>query len=185
MEIPPEAFNAGFQVSVMGMVYCCREVLGPMEKRGSGSIILIGATAAFRGGAGFSSFAVSKFGQRALAQSIAREYGSKGVHVAHVNIDGVIESERSKSRMPDRERDFFLQPADIAEDCCRRNGGPELKDSEQAGGIDPRGRCPKCPRILRQQHDALAVAAPEELSRGGKRNFCCERPQLAPYKTLS
>lgn len=116
MEIPPEAFNAGFQVSVMGMVYCCREVLGPMEKRGSGSIILIGATAAFRGGAGFSSFAVSKFGQRALAQSIAREYGSKGVHVAHVNIDGVIESERSKSRMPDRERDFFLQPADIAEE---------------------------------------------------------------------
>ncbi|MCZ6628747.1 MAG: SDR family NAD(P)-dependent oxidoreductase [SAR324 cluster bacterium] len=115
MEIPPEGFLAGFEVSVMGMVYCCREVLGPMEKRGSGSIILIGATAAFRGGSGFSSFAVSKFGQRALAQSIAREYGPRGVHVAHLNIDGVIESERSLQRLPDKEQQFFLQPKDIAE----------------------------------------------------------------------
>ena len=72
MEIPPEGFEQSYQVSVMGMVHCCREVLPGMEKKGSGSIILIGATAAFRGGAGFSAFAVAKFGQRALAQSIAR-----------------------------------------------------------------------------------------------------------------
>lgn len=114
MDIPPDGFNQSFQVSVMGMVHCCREVLPGMERKGAGSIILIGATAAFRGGAGFSAFAVAKFGQRALAQSIAREYMPKGIHVAHVNIDGVIDSERSRQRMPDKPDEFFLHPADIA-----------------------------------------------------------------------
>lgn len=114
MEIAPEDFNNGLQVSVMGTVYCCREVLPGMEKAGRGNIIIVGATAAFRGGNGFSAFAVSKFGQRALSQSIAREYGPKGVHVAHVNIDGVIDNPRSRGRMQDKPDEFFLQPADIA-----------------------------------------------------------------------
>lgn len=115
MEIPPEGFEKSYQVSVMGMVHCCREVLPGMEKKGGGSIILIGATAAFRGGAGFSAFAVAKFGQRALAQSIAREYMPKGVHVAHVNIDGVIDSERSRKTRGDMDESFYLKPAHIAE----------------------------------------------------------------------
>ena len=115
MEISPEEFNAGLQVSIMGTIHCCREVLPAMEKAGSGSITIVGATAAFRGGNGFSGFAVSKFGQRALSQSIAREYGSKGIHVSHINIDGVIDSPRSRSRGGDKPDEFFLQPADIAE----------------------------------------------------------------------
>ena len=115
MDIPPEGFEKGFQVSVMGMVHCCREVLPGMEKKGAGSIILIGATAAFRGGGGFSAFAVSKFAQRALAQSIAREYMPKGVHVAHVNIDGVIDSARSRQNRGDNPDEFYLQPDHIAD----------------------------------------------------------------------
>lgn len=115
MEIPPEGFETGLQVSVMGMVHCCREVLPGMVKKGGGSIILIGATAAFRGGGGFSGFAVAKFAQRALAQSIAREFMPKGVHVAHVNIDGVIDSERSRKTRGDNPDEFFLQPSHIAD----------------------------------------------------------------------
>jgi NADP-dependent 3-hydroxy acid dehydrogenase YdfG len=115
MEIAPEDFNKGLQVSVMGTVYCCREVLPAMEKLGGGTVTIIGATAAFRGGNGFSGFAVSKFGQRALSQSIAREYGPKGVHVSHVNIDGVIDSARSRGRRGEQPDEFFLQPGDIAE----------------------------------------------------------------------
>jgi NADP-dependent 3-hydroxy acid dehydrogenase YdfG len=99
----------------MGTVYCCREVLPAMEKLGGGTVTIIGATAAFRGGNGFSGFAVSKFGQRALSQSIAREYGPKGVHVSHVNIDGVIDSARSRGRRGEQPDEFFLQPGDIAE----------------------------------------------------------------------
>ena len=115
MEIPPEGFEQSFQVSVMGMVYCSREVLPGMEKKGAGSIILIGATAGFRGGSGFSAFAVAKFGQRALAQSIAREYMPKGVHVAHVNIDGVIDSERARQNRAEMQAEFYLQPHHIAD----------------------------------------------------------------------
>lgn len=115
MDIAPEDFNNGLQVTVMGTVYCCREVLPAMERAGRGNVIVVGATAAFRGGNGFSAFAVGKFGQRALSQSIAREYGAKGIHVAHVNIDGVIDSPRSRGRMADRPDEFFLQPGDIAD----------------------------------------------------------------------
>ncbi len=115
LSVPPEKFEQVFQVSVMGMVHCCREVLEGMVRLGRGNIVLIGATAAFRGGNGFSAFAVGKFGQRALAQSLAREYGPQGVHVSHVNIDGVIDSDRARERMPDKPSSFYLHPEDIAE----------------------------------------------------------------------
>jgi NAD(P)-dependent dehydrogenase (short-subunit alcohol dehydrogenase family) len=55
-----------------------------------GTILLTGATASLRGGAGFASFAIGKFGLRALGQSMAREFGPLGIHVAHVVIDGQI-----------------------------------------------------------------------------------------------
>ena len=115
LEVDPKDINTALQVTVMGTIYCCREVLPGMEKAGRGTITVIGATAAFRGGNGFAGFAVGKFGQRALAQSLAREVGPKGIHVSHVNIDGVIANARSKARMADRPDEFFLQPADIAE----------------------------------------------------------------------
>jgi len=115
LELEPGQFETAFRVSVMGMVHCCRAVLADMVARGGGSVILIGATGAMRGAAGFAPFAVGKFGQRALAQALAREFGPKGVHVAHVIIDGVIESERTRQWFPDKEASFFLQPEHIAE----------------------------------------------------------------------
>ena len=80
-----------------------------------GTIIFTGATASLRGGANFANLAVGKFGLRALAQSMARELGPLGVHVAHTIIDGQIESERYAELAKDRPDDGLLVPDAIAE----------------------------------------------------------------------
>ena len=76
----------------------CREVMPGMVARGSGTIIFTGATASVKGGAGFSAFASAKFALRGFAQALAREFGPKGVHVAHVVVDGLIEEQQTVAR---------------------------------------------------------------------------------------
>ncbi len=82
-----------------------------------------GAAASVRGGAGFAAFAGAKFALRALSQSMARELGPKGIHVAHVIIDGMIESDAVRDRFPERMaakgEDGMLDPAAIAESYYR------------------------------------------------------------------
>jgi NADP-dependent 3-hydroxy acid dehydrogenase YdfG len=124
LDISPEQFETAFRVSVMGMVHCCRAVLPDMVARGRGAVIVIGATGALRGSAGFAPFAVGKFGQRALAQALAREFGPKGVHVAHVIIDGVVETPTTRKWFPEKNREFFLQPEHIAEAVWHLIGQP-------------------------------------------------------------
>jgi len=96
-----------------------REVAKVMVPRGRGTIIFTGATASVRGGAGFAAFAGAKHGLRALAQSMARELGPEGIHVAHSIIDGAIDTEFIRSNFPERaalkERDGILDPDAIAE----------------------------------------------------------------------
>jgi NAD(P)-dependent dehydrogenase (short-subunit alcohol dehydrogenase family) len=96
-----------------------REAAGPMLARGQGTILFTGATASLRGAAGYSAFAGGKHALRALAQSMARELGPKGIHVGHVVIDGPIENEATRELFPDsfanRPADGILQPDDIAE----------------------------------------------------------------------
>jgi NAD(P)-dependent dehydrogenase (short-subunit alcohol dehydrogenase family) len=86
-----------------------------MLERGRGTIILTGATASLRGSARFSALAVGKFGLRALAQSMAREFGPQGIHVSHVIIDGQIDTPSIRETMPDREEHTMLSPDAIAE----------------------------------------------------------------------
>ncbi|HEX7169428.1 MAG TPA: SDR family oxidoreductase, partial [Rubrobacter sp.] len=80
-----------------------------------GTILLTGASAALRGKANFSALAVGKVGLRALAQSMAREFGPRGIHVSHVIIDGQINTPRVQGMMPDREEHTMLSPDAIAE----------------------------------------------------------------------
>lgn len=82
-----------------------------------GSILFTGATASLRGGAQFHNLAVGKFGLRALAQSMAREFGPQGIHVAHTIIDGQIHAEHRGGRYSadDRGEDALLEPEAIAE----------------------------------------------------------------------
>ena len=91
-----------------------REVAKVMVPRGRGTILYTGATASVRGSAGFAAFSGAKHALRALAQSMARELGPEGIHVAHVVIDGAIDTEFIRSNFPQRyalkERDGILEP---------------------------------------------------------------------------
>ena len=96
-----------------------REVARAMAPRGQGTILFTGATASVRGGAGYAAFAGAKHGLRALAQSMARELGPRGIHVAHVVIDGAIDTAWIAENFPERhqlkDRDGILDPDEIAE----------------------------------------------------------------------
>ncbi|MFM7972449.1 MAG: SDR family oxidoreductase [Betaproteobacteria bacterium] len=96
-----------------------REAARVMVPRGRGTVLFTGATASLRGGAGFSAFAGGKAALRALAQSMARELGPKGVHVAHVVIDGLIDTAFSREhfaqRVADAGPDGVLNPDHIAQ----------------------------------------------------------------------
>ena len=96
-----------------------REAAKFMLTRGHGSILFTGATASTRGAANYAAFAGAKHGLRALAQSMARELGPQGIHVAHIVIDGAIDTEFIKNLFPERyklkEVDGILNPAHIAE----------------------------------------------------------------------
>jgi NAD(P)-dependent dehydrogenase (short-subunit alcohol dehydrogenase family) len=96
-----------------------REVAKRMVGRGRGTILFTGATAGLRGSANFAAFAGAKHALRALAQSMARELGPRGVHVAHVVVDGAIDTEFIRSNFPERyalkAQDGILNPEHIAE----------------------------------------------------------------------
>jgi NAD(P)-dependent dehydrogenase (short-subunit alcohol dehydrogenase family) len=95
-----------------------REAARRMLPRGRGTILFTGATAAVRGAAGFSAFAGAKHALRALAQSMARELGPKNIHVAHVIVDGAIDTAFIAGLVPDiaalRAEDAVLSPDAIA-----------------------------------------------------------------------
>jgi short-subunit dehydrogenase len=96
-----------------------REAALRMVPRGKGTILFTGATASLRGGANFAAFAGAKHALRALAQSMARELGPKGVHVAHVVVDGAIDTEFIRSNFPERyalkDQAGILDPGHIAD----------------------------------------------------------------------
>ena len=114
-DITPQQFEAAWKIGCMGAFLFARRLVPAMADAGRGSVLLTGATAAWRGGSGFATLAVPKFGLRALAQSMAREYGPQGVHVAHVVIDGQIDTPRLREREPDRAAHTLLAPDAIAE----------------------------------------------------------------------
>jgi len=95
-----------------------REAAKAMVPRGRGTMLFTGATASLRGGRGFSAFAGGKHAVRALAQSMARELGPQNIHVAHVVVDGAIDTEWIKANFPERYNagpDAILDPDHIAE----------------------------------------------------------------------
>lgn len=115
LEAGVEEFEANWRVGCLGGFLVGREAAKAMAGRGSGSILFTGATASIRGSAKFFNFASSKFALRALAQSMARELGPKGIHVAHVIIDGEIRLKPDDPRIPERDADALLDPDSIAE----------------------------------------------------------------------
>jgi NAD(P)-dependent dehydrogenase (short-subunit alcohol dehydrogenase family) len=115
LEVTAEAIESAWRVNTLSLFLCGREAASDMVSRGSGAIVVIGATAALRGGAGFAAFAPAKASQRSLAQSMARSLGPRGIHVAYVVVDGVIDTPGTRRFFRDRADDFFLKPDSIAE----------------------------------------------------------------------
>jgi NAD(P)-dependent dehydrogenase (short-subunit alcohol dehydrogenase family) len=113
-EISPAQLEASLQVNTIGLLSTAQAVIPAMKARGEGSIVVIGATASRRGGAKTAAFAPAKAAQRSLAESMARHLWPAGIHVSLVIIDGVVDLERTRARMPDKPDSFFVKPADVA-----------------------------------------------------------------------
>jgi NAD(P)-dependent dehydrogenase (short-subunit alcohol dehydrogenase family) len=116
LEIDPAVLNRNFQINTMGLLYLARRFAPAMVRAGKGNIIVTGNTSALRGKAAFAGFAPTKAAQRILAEAMARELGPKGVHVAYIVIDAVIDVPWTRQRYKDKPDEFFIKPTAIAEE---------------------------------------------------------------------
>jgi len=118
-EVSAETFEAFWRVSCFGGFLVGREAARRLLPLGRGTVLFTGASASLRGRPGFAHFAAAKAGLRAVAQSMAREYGPQGIHVAHVVIDGVIDGDMVRRGRPQiveqRGEDGLLAVDSIAE----------------------------------------------------------------------
>ena len=117
-EMTAQVYRKVWEMACFGGFLMAREAARHMLTRGRGTIIFTGATASLRGGSGYSAFSGAKAALRMLAQSMARELGPKGIHVAHVVIDGAIDTAFIRERHPDfdtaKAADLVLSPDAIA-----------------------------------------------------------------------
>ncbi len=117
-ETTTRVYSKVWEMAALAGFLASREVARAMSERGQGTILFTGATASLRGGAGYSAFAGAKHALRALAQSLARELGPRGVHVAHIVIDGMIDGAFIRGLVPDAAerlaRQEILAPDEIA-----------------------------------------------------------------------
>jgi NAD(P)-dependent dehydrogenase (short-subunit alcohol dehydrogenase family) len=118
-ETTTRVYTKVWEMAALGGFLMGREVARVMLPRARGSIFFTGATASLRGGSGFAAFAGAKHALRALAQSMARELGPKGIHVAHLVIDGAIDTAFIRDNFPERyalkDQDGVLNPDHIAD----------------------------------------------------------------------
>ena len=118
-ETTSRVFKKVWEMAAFAGFLTGKEAAKYMKKRNEGSIFFTGATASMRGSSGFSAFSSAKFALRAVSQSMARELGPEGIHVAHFVIDGAIDTAFIKETFPDvyalKEKDGILQPEAIAE----------------------------------------------------------------------
>jgi NAD(P)-dependent dehydrogenase (short-subunit alcohol dehydrogenase family) len=113
VEIPQESFAHGWRVGVLGAFLCSQAVVPDMLNKGSGCILFTGATSSVRGAA--ITFSSAKFGMRGLAQALARELWPKGIHIAHIIVDGVIRENEIELGAADQTGEPLMNPAAIAE----------------------------------------------------------------------
>jgi NAD(P)-dependent dehydrogenase (short-subunit alcohol dehydrogenase family) len=115
METTPEQFDRSWRIGVYGAFLCAREAVLDMLECGAGAMIFTGATSSVRGRGGAVAFSSAKFAVRGLAQSLAVEFWPKGIHVAHVIVDGVIEAQEARKRYKTAGNEPLLKPEAIAD----------------------------------------------------------------------
>jgi NAD(P)-dependent dehydrogenase (short-subunit alcohol dehydrogenase family) len=128
LETTERVFRKVWELACYAGFLSGREAARMMLPRGRGSIFFTGATASVRGGKGYAAFASAKFGLRAVAQSMARELGPQGIHVAHLVIDAGVDTawvrDRIKARGGDAAERTLMDPASIAETYWRLHQQP-------------------------------------------------------------
>jgi NAD(P)-dependent dehydrogenase (short-subunit alcohol dehydrogenase family) len=113
LETTEKLFHRAWELACFAGFLAGREAAKYMTSRGRGTILFTGATASLRGGNNFAAFAAAKFGLRAVAQSMARELGPRNIHVAHLIIDGAVDSKEIHRRMMvERGIDALTLPPD-------------------------------------------------------------------------
>ena len=113
-ETSVQDFSELWSVNCLGAMICARRLVPGMLALGRGKILFTGATASVKAGAQFAAFGSAKFALRGLAQSLARELGPQGIHVAHVLIDGILWTPKT-TRWPGVTREQCLLPEAVAE----------------------------------------------------------------------
>jgi NADP-dependent 3-hydroxy acid dehydrogenase YdfG len=114
-EISLNQFEADWRVNALGAFVAAKEVAPGMIARGRGTMLFTGATAGVKAGPRSTSFGPAKFAMRGLAQSLARDLGPKGIHVAWINVDGSIDIPGARGLKPSLHESDFLKPDAIAE----------------------------------------------------------------------
>jgi NADP-dependent 3-hydroxy acid dehydrogenase YdfG len=112
-DITPEQYEATWRVNAYGAFLSAKEVASDMIAKGHGTMLFTGATAGVKAGARSLAFGPAKFAQRGLVQSLARDLGPKGVHVAWINVDGMIDIPGRD--IPQLTKEDMLKPEAIAE----------------------------------------------------------------------
>lgn len=112
----PAILQRNFDINVMALLHLAQLCAPAMIEAGEGAFVVTGNTAATRGKSHTAAFAPTKAAQRILAESMARELGPQGVHVAYVVIDASIDVPWQRARVPEAPDDFFISPASIAEE---------------------------------------------------------------------
>ena len=115
LETTPAVFEQTWRTVALGAFLCARAVVPSMVSRGAGVLLFSGATAGVKPSASSAAFGPAKFALRGLAQVLARDLGPKGVHVAYVNIDGMIDTPLARQRLAAPAVAGMLNPAAIAE----------------------------------------------------------------------
>jgi len=115
LSVPPEALEQTFRTNVLSLMLLGQAIVPGMLALGGGAVVVTGNTSASRGVANFAAFAPSKAAQRILAQSMARSLGPKGIHVAYVVVDAVIDVPWTRQAFASKPDEFFARPEGIAD----------------------------------------------------------------------
>jgi short-subunit dehydrogenase len=115
-KVEAETLQRNFEINTMALFHLARLTAPAMVAAGEGALIVTGNTSAQRGKAAFAGFAPTKAAQRILAESLARDLGPKGVHVAYLIIDAAIDVPWQRELQPTKPDDFFISPASIADE---------------------------------------------------------------------
>lgn len=106
LDMDADYFEQAWRIGCFGGFLFAREALRKMQPRGTGTLLFTGASASLRGKDGFAAFTSAKAGLRTMVQSLAKGYGPKGIHIAQVIIDGGINGDRLRERIPERMQEL-------------------------------------------------------------------------------